>query len=150
MTEFTIRMFCHLVVSTKGRQPLLTPSIRPRLYSYLKGLARDYRFPLIEIGGTANHVHILLMAPTEVSLDTVIMWIKSGSSRWMNMTFPSDPPFRWQEGYAIVTIGESEVPALRRCICNQEEHHRTESFEDEYRRFLTEHGIEFDEDDLFD
>ena len=51
----------------------------------------------------------------------------------------------WQEGYGAFTAANADKDRLIEYIVNQEAHHKTESFLDEYRRLLNEAGIKFDE-----
>ena len=50
-----------------------------------------------------------------------------------------------QEGYGAFTYSILEKEMIINYIKNQKEHHRKESFEDEFKRLLIENGIEFDE-----
>ena len=75
--------------------------------------------------------------------------ISRGSRERTRRTLKTQPAFprfeSWQDGYGAFTISDREKQGVIEYIKGQEEHHRRESFLDEYRRMLTEHGIEFDE-----
>jgi REP element-mobilizing transposase RayT len=58
----------HCVFSTKERRPLITPSLRERLWPFLGGIARQNHMKAVEIGGVADHVHILLSLPATFSV----------------------------------------------------------------------------------
>jgi len=58
---------------------------------------------------------------------------------------PALAAFAWQRGYGAFSVGPSDLDALRDYIDTQEEHHRTVTFQEEYRGFLTKYGIAYDE-----
>ena len=80
-----------------------------------------------------------------MALSKAVQLIKGGSSHWMKETFPKVTGFAWQDGYGAFTVSQSQLDAVREYIRNQEEHHRTRSFAEEYRAFLERHQVEFDE-----
>ena len=143
-------LFYHVVFSTKHREPTITADIRPRLWEYLGGAVRGEGGIPILVGGTADHVHLLVTLRQNKSLADFLRQIKANSSKWVHETFPNAGGFWWQGGYGAFTVSHSGIDAVRSYIANQEEHHRARTFQDEYRDLLTRHGIEFDEKYLWD
>ena len=137
-------LYYHLVFGTKGREPLIIPETRLRLWDYLGGIVRSQGGVPHAIGGTADHVHILASLPKDKTLPTVLREVKAGSSHWVHVTFPC-PRFAWQEGYGAFTVSVRGLPSVKAYIARQDEHHREVSFEEEFRSFLAEHGVEYDE-----
>jgi REP element-mobilizing transposase RayT len=140
----------HLVFATKERRPLLVPEIRPRVHAYLGGAVRDEGGTALLINGTADHVHILARLRQDKAISDVLRDIKANSTGWIHRTFPELQAFAWQGGYGAFTVSTSQVPRVRRYIENQEEHHRTQTFEEEFVALLKKHRIEFDERYLWD
>jgi hypothetical protein len=97
------------------------------------------------IGGVADHVHLLLGLPPNVAPARAIQLIKGGSSAWIHQSFPELRNFGWQEGYGAFSVGISQVPDTITYIQQQDEHHRTRTFQEEYRSFLREHYMSFEE-----
>jgi putative transposase len=135
--------FIHCVFSTKERRPLIPADRAAELYAYLGGIARGEGFSLISAGGTANHVHLLLVLPASNSLAHALQKLKGSSSRWMG------PGFCWQEGYGAFSVSPSQVEIVRGYIQNQEEHHRKRDFEQEFIALLRNCGIDYDERYVF-
>ena len=135
----------HVVFSTKERRPTITPELQARLYPYLAGIARANRFHALEVGGTPDHVHLLLALPATMPIAKAVQLLKGGSSRWAHETFPREQLFAWQDGYGAFTVGVSGVARTTTYIRAQAAHHRRRTFQDEFREFLTKHGIEWDE-----
>ena len=138
------RILLHVVFSTKGRARLITPDLEPRLHAYLGGIVRDEKGVACEIGGTGNHVHLLVSWRTDESVAGLVRRVKGGSSLWVHQTFPGLQAFAWQEGYGAFSVSESRVERVREYISNQAEHHRVATFEEEFVALLKRHKIEFE------
>lgn len=135
----------HYVFSTRSRQKVISPELRERLWPYLGGIARENDLKALAVGGTDDHVHILVSLPARVSVSKAIQLIKGGSSKWIHDTFAGHRDFAWQEGYGAFSIGISGAEETIHYIDAQEEHHRAKTFEEEYLAFLRRHDIEYDE-----
>ena len=140
----------HIVFSTKHRDPSITPELQPRLYEYLGGIVRSQGGQLVAAGGIPDHVHLLMRLNQQHAVADVMRVLKANSSGWVHETFPQLRNFAWQTGYGAFTVGLSTMARVKRYIANQEEHHKQESFQDEFRSFLTKHGFEYDERYLWD
>jgi REP element-mobilizing transposase RayT len=135
----------HVVFSTKDRALSITAEIRERLWEYLGGIVRGAGGIPIQIGGTDDHVHLLVTLRQEPAIADFMRELKAGSSAWVHDTFPAAADFRWQTGYGAFTVSHSAVPSVKEYIAGQEEHHTKMSFPDEFRTMLIKHGIVFDE-----
>jgi putative transposase len=134
----------HIVFSTKNRQPFLTPELLEAMHRYLGGCIRSIGGSALEIGGIADHVHILAALKPTHRLSDVLCDIKKGSSRWIREE-KGCSSFHWQDGYAAFSVGRTELDRAQRYVANQAKHHATKAFEDELRELLRAYGIEFDE-----
>jgi len=141
-THFSLHY--HVVFSTKERHPWIEPGWRDDLHGYLGGCVKTLRGMPVEIGGVADHVHLLLGLRATHRLADVVREIKTVSSRWIHEELRV-PRFGWQEGYGAFTVSRSNVPAVRHYIATQAEHHKKRRFEDEYLDLLKKHEVEFDE-----
>ena len=150
MPQSLSRVLVHLVFSTKNRVPLLIPAIRAELHPYLAVVLKNDNCPSLQVGGVEDHVHLLFALSRTRSMAQVVENVKTSSSKWLKTKSPFLADFHWQNGYGIFSVGRSEVDGLIHYIRHQEEHHRTATFQEEYRRFLVEHQIEFDERYVWD
>lgn len=145
MGQSLVQIYIHIVYSTKNRQPLLKdPTHRERLHAYLAGVCKNQSSPAIIVGGAEDHVHLLCRLGKTVDIAKLIRELKKESSEWAKSEL-SIPNFYWQTGYGAFSISPSHVEALKEYIANQEEHHRKESFQDEFRRLCKKYGVEIDE-----
>src|SRR5205823_854709 len=140
----------HLVFSTKNREPWLTATYAQRAYDYIGGTLRGNGCSLIAAGGMPDHVHLLVSMSREMSTAEAVRIIKSNSSRWIHDTFPELRAFAWQAGYGAFAVSFSNIPAVRAYLSDQENHHRQQTFQDEFREVLRKHEIEWDERYVWD
>ena len=99
----------------------------------------------IEIGGVADHIHILLSLPSTVALAKALQLIKGGSSKWVHDTFPEHRLFGWQVKYGAFSVSVSQLDKTVQYIKNQAEHHRKMTFKEEFVALLKKHRIAYDE-----
>ncbi len=144
------RLFTHVVFSTARRAPLLGDDIRSRVHAYFGGIIRELGGTAMAIGGTTDHLHVLLQLGSDANLADCLRIAKTNSSRWIHEKWPNHRDFAWQRGYAAFTVSASNVDAVIRYIAGQEEHHRKVSFEKEFLTFLRKHGVAFDSNHVFD
>ena len=150
MPQSLALIIVHLVFSTKDRQPLLGASIRSALHAYLATVARNAGCECYRVGGAADHVHLAVRFSRTLTMADLVEELKTSTSKWLKTQSPELAAFAWQRGYGAFSVGPSDLEALRAYIDKQEEHHRTRTFQDEYRAFLTKYGIEFDERYVWD
>jgi putative transposase len=132
----------HCVFSTKGRRGIIPTTRQTDLWAYLGGSARKNGFKALAVGGTDNHVHVLVSLPSTMALAKAVQLLKGGSSKWMNDSGATG--FAWQEGYGGFSVGISQQADTIGYIHSQAEHHHKRGFDEEFRAFLKKHGIEYD------
>ena len=137
-------LHCHIVFSTKDRHPFIADAWRGRLHEYLGGLIRAAEAIPEAVGGTADHVHLLVGLRATHALATLVQDVKQASSHWIHETI-AVKNFAWQPGYGAFTVSVSNCAAVREYIANQIEHHRTKTFQEEYVTFLNKHDVAYDE-----
>jgi len=142
--------YYHCVFSTKERRPLITPGLQERLWPYLGGIARQNEMKAIEIGGVADHVHILLSLPSTLSIAKAMQLIKGGSSKWVHESFPEHRLFGWQVKYGAFSVSVSQLDKTVQYIQCQAEHHRKMTFQEEFLALLKKHRVIYDERYLWD
>jgi putative transposase len=135
----------HFVWSTKNREAALNADLRDRLWPYLGGIAKATKMKALVIGGTADHLHMLISLPATLSVAKAAQLLKGNSSKWIHETFPKMRSFEWQEGYGAFSIGVSGIHVTTQYIQNQTEHHRKRSFREELQAMLRKHGFNYDQ-----
>jgi REP element-mobilizing transposase RayT len=150
MAHSFANLLYHIVFATKYRESWLNDEIRSRLWPYLGGLVKNEDgIPLI-INGIADHVHLLVKLHQDSSISAFVRAIKAKSSGWIRKNFPIGDTFVWQTGYGAFTVSQSQAPRVRAYIANQEEHHRKQPFDAEFRALLRNHGFDVPEELIWD
>lgn len=150
MPQSLARLHIHLVFSTKGRAPVLSDEIREALHRYMAVVLQNLGCPAVLINSVEDHVHLLFDLARTVPISKAVEEVKKASSKWLKAQATAFSHFSWQAGYGVFAVSESNVEAVRGYIANQREHHRTKTFQEEYRQFLERHRIAFDERYVWD
>ena len=150
MPQSLTKLYAHLVFSTKHRQPWLDGAIRPKVHAYLASALRDQGSPWVVIGGVADHVHLLFEMGRMRSPAELVEHAKRESSKFVKTLGEEYTSFYWQRGYGMFSVSPTLRGEAESYVRNQEEHHKTRSFQDEFRALLTRYEIPFDERYVWD
>ncbi|MGA2905221.1 MAG: transposase [Candidatus Korobacteraceae bacterium] len=134
----------HCVFSTKDRLNLIRNP--DELWRYVAALAHAKNIHVIAAGGTANHLHLLILLPQTMTLAKAMQDLKANTSRWLRET---NKGFQWQEGYGAFSVSQSQRATVSEYIANQADHHRTRTFEQEFLALLRKSGISYDLEFVF-
>lgn len=140
MPQSLARITVHITFSTLGRDPRIFDL--DAMHRYIGGICRERGCPSLIVGGVADHVHLLLELSRTETVAELVKEVKRSSTLFRKK---EDPSFAWQRGYGAFSIGRSEVDRVREYIVRQPEHHAKVTFQDEFRALLTEFGMEWDE-----
>ena len=132
-------IYLHVVFATWSRRPSLTPSLRPRVHSYLAATARNLGISDVHVGGHDDHVHVLGRFAPVSAPSSIIGQLKHSASQWARHEIA--PDFQWQRGFSAFSVSRDRVDAVVRYVRRQEEHHRTATFRDELEKLLRDHGV---------
>jgi putative transposase len=128
MSHTYSNLLTHVIFSTYARAPEIADVIRGDLHAYLGGIVRELRGTALAIGGTRDHVHMLLQLPCELAVADCLRVVKTNSSLWVHEKWPERWRFAWQTGYGAFSVSESSHKQVVEYIERQEEHHRKMSF----------------------
>jgi REP element-mobilizing transposase RayT len=135
----------HIVFSTKDRHPWLTGAVRTELHAYLATVARNAGCECFRVGGVADHIHLAIRLSRTIAIAKLVEELKTSSAKWIKAQGPGFRNFAWQTGYGVFSVSPNDIAALTNYIDSQETHHAKHTFEDEFRKFLKQYGIEWDE-----
>ena len=150
MSHSYSRLLFHIVFSTKDRQRVIVPDIRPRLHAYLGGIVNGMKGTALTIGGIDDHVHLLASLHPTTNIADAVRLLKCNSSGWVHGEWPQRADFGWQAGYGAFSVSQSAVEDVTFYINGQEQHHRKMTFQEEFLLLLKKHGIEYDERYIWD
>lgn len=144
------QIYIQIVFAVKGRENLITQEKREELHKFITGIISNREQKLLSIFAMPDHVHILIGMKPNIAISDLVRDIKAGSSKFINDSKWINGKFNWQEGYGVFSYSKSHLDNVIKYILNQEEHHKKQTFEEEYHSFLEKFEIEYDEKYLFE
>ena len=144
------QIYIQVVFAVKGRQNLISKDWKDELYKYITGICTNNQQKLIAINGIADHIHILIGLKPAMALSDLIREIKTSSSKFISEKGWIKGNFNWQEGYGAFSYAHSQLDSVIAYIQNQEIHHQTKTFKEEYLAFLDKFDVSFEERYLFE
>ncbi len=120
------------------------------MFKYVAGIIKGKNQKPIIVNGVEDHVHILVGLKPAMSISDLVREIKNNSSNFINAQKFLKGKFAWQEGYGAFSYSHSQIDTVYRYIANQQEHHRTKTFKEEYIDFLQKFEIEYKDKYLFE
>ena len=142
MSHTYAAQFTHVIFSTKDRRDLIPLELQPRLAAYIAGIVRKLGSEPLAIGGTRNHLHIVLKLSPNTRLAEAVQKVKANSSRWLG---EQGLKFEWQRGYGAFSVSPSMLRLVKAYVENQQEHHRARTFDEEFLALLRKSGVRFEE-----
>ncbi len=150
MPQSLSKVILHIIFSTKDREPWLDSKLRTRMHGYLATICRELGADFVHVGGVSDHVHIMTILPRTVSQAEFVEQIKKVSSKWIKGVDARYRGFFWQRGYGAFSVSPSLLKVVLKYIEGQQKHHRTRTFQEEYRELLRKHAVDFDERYVWD
>jgi len=122
------KLYVHCIFTPKGRESLLTNSIREKVHKYIYGIIVEKKCYPVAINGTKDHIHLLIGFPPTIAISDLIRDIKRSSTLFINDQRKTYLKFKWQEGFGGFTVGYRELDHVYKYILNQETHHSKTTF----------------------
>ena len=144
MSSTHLSLHYHIVFSTKERRELIADEWQNRLHKFVGGCIKTLGGIPEAIGGTRDHVHILIGLRATHRLADVVKAIKVASSKCIHDEL-NHKLFSWQNGYGAFTVSVTQIENVKNYILNQEIHHRKKNFQEEYIGILKQANVDYDE-----
>jgi REP element-mobilizing transposase RayT len=144
------QIYIQTVFAVKYRNAVLDKAWRSQLFGVIGNLINETGCKTIIVNGVEDHVHCLVGLKPAVSVSELMKTVKAKASKYVNDHKLTTHRFEWQEGYGVFSYRQSDLDSIFKYIQNQEAHHKTQSFHDEYLNFLNEFIIKYDEKYTFE
>ena len=144
------QVYLHFVFTVKGKQNLLLPKHNDELQKYITGIVQNRKQKLLAINNVSDHMHLFVGFGTTITMADFMEEVKAISSKFINTKGWIRGRFEWQRGYGVFSYSRSQIDDVIKYIMNQQEHHKKQSFKEEYIDLLKKFEIEYDEKYLFD
>jgi REP element-mobilizing transposase RayT len=136
-------------MAVKYRQSLIQPEWKAQLHKYITGIVQNHDHKMLAINSMPDHLHLFIGFRPRQPLSDLMRLVKGESSEWINLQQFTPAVFRWQEGYGAFSYSRSHVQRVINYVLNQETHHRKQTFLEEYRQFLDQFEVDYDERYIF-
>ncbi len=136
-----VKIWVHAVWTVKNREPVISQENRKALFTHIHNNALEKEILMETVGGYHNHVHCLFRLKNDQTIEKIMQLIKGESSYLFNKHVDNHPKLAWQKEYFAVSVSESQVNTVSNYIQNQEEHHRTKTWDEEYNEFIKTYGF---------
>lgn len=144
------QIYLQVVFAVKGRDSLISASWEEELYKYISGIVRNKEQKMLAINGMPDHIHFFIGMRPSCCLSDLVREIKKSSNDFIKEKQLSKFRFQWQEGYGAFSYSHSHLDNVISYIQNQKEHHKKQTFRQEYLDFLQKFQVEFKEEYLFE
>lgn len=145
MANTFTQIYLQFVFAVENRISLIMPEWKNELYKYITGIVQNNKHKLIAINGTSNHIHVFVGYKPHQLIPDLLQDIKGDSSKWINTKQLVYGNFQWQEGYGAFSYSHSHIDRVVKYIMNQEAHHRSKTFREEYLELLDKFAVPYDE-----
>jgi len=149
MADTYVQAYFHLVFAVKNRQALIEKSWKNELEKYITAIIQNNGHKLIAIGSVPDHIHIFIGYNLNQTIPMLVEDIKTSSNHWIKHKKLTRLKFIWQRGYGAFTHSHSNVDAVAKYVLDQEGHHITRTFREEYHKLLQLHKIDYDNKYVF-
>ncbi len=150
MANTYTQLYTQYVFSVKGRDNLIKESFRDELEKVICGIITNQKCKTYAIYCNSDHTHIFIGMHPTISPSKLMEQVKSGSSNWINEKKILHGKFAWQDGFGAFIYSKSQIDAVVKYVLNQPEHHKKQSFKDEYLSFLKKFDVDYDPKYLFE
>jgi len=149
MSTFS-QIYIQIIFAVKNRNALIDSTWEERLYQYITGIVQNKEQKMLAINGIPNHIHFFIGMKPSCCISDLVREVKKSSNDFINENKFSKHKFYWQEGFGAFSYSHSQIDAVVKYVLNQKEHHKKQTFKDEYIQFLQNFNIKYDEKYLFD
>jgi len=143
------QIYLQTVFAVKHRMSVIDKSWRSTLFGVIGNLINEANCKTIIVNGVEDHVHCFVGLRPVVSVSELMKTVKAKSSKYINDHTLTPERFEWQEGYGVFSYSQKDVDTIYKYIQNQEEHHKSQTFREEYLDLLKEFNVEYDEQYIF-
>ena len=150
MANTYTQLYIQFVFAVKRRENLIDESFRVELEKVITGIITSHKCKTYAIYCNPDHTHIFVGMHPNISPSKLMEQVKSGSSKWVNDKKIILANFSWQDGFGAFTYSKSHIDNVVKYVLNQPEHHKKQSFKDEYLLLLQKYDVEFDPKYVFE
>lgn len=140
-----VKIYVHMVWGTLNHERILHREFRLKLFNHFVERANELDIVICKLNIQPEHVHNAFNLPSTKTVADVAQAFKGESSAWINDNNFLKGKFRWQRGYGAFSVSASQLDVVERYVKNQDEHHKRQTFAEEYKQWAIQYGVWDDE-----
>ncbi|MEP7149294.1 MAG: IS200/IS605 family transposase [Acidobacteriota bacterium] len=144
------QIYIQAIFAVKHRASLIHREWKEELFKYIGGIFRNKDQKLLAIGGVEDHIYLLFGLKPSIAISDLVRDVKSDSTEFINKKRFVRGKFFWQEGFGAFSYSRSQLDAVGKYVLEQETHHASRSFKEEYVSLLDRFEVEYEDRYLFD
>ncbi|HRZ98213.1 MAG TPA: transposase, partial [Paludibacter sp.] len=129
-------LYTHFVFTTLHRLPLIVEENRIRIEKYITGIVKNNNCKMYAIYANPEHIHFLISRAPDIDEEKIASIVADSSGRFINDNKLSVGKFEWQMSCSAFSVSKSEVDKVCKYILGQKEHHKKQTFQEEYDEFI--------------
>jgi REP element-mobilizing transposase RayT len=150
MANTYTQIYIQIIFSVKNRESFIPKTKKEELHKYITGIVENKKCKMLSINSVPDHIHIFIGLHPSISISELVKSIKIASNDKINDDKWIRSKFEWQGGFGAFSYSKSQIDTVCKYIQDQEEHHKHQSFREEYIQFLEKFGIEYNPKYVFD
>lgn len=129
-------LYTHFIFTAFLREEVILNKNRERIEKYITGIVNNNDCQLYAIYANPEHVHFLVSRSPGIDEEKLAGIIADSSANFINKNNLCVCNFQWQMSCSAFSISKKEVDHVCKYILNQPEHHKKQTFKDEYDSFI--------------
>ena len=150
MADTFTQIYIQIVFAARNRDALIQPEWEEDLFKYITGIVHNKDQKILAINGTKDHIHFFMGMKPTCCISDLVREVKKSSVSYIKEQQFIKGGFYWQDGFGAFSYAHSQLDHVIRYINNQKQHHKTKTFQDEYKALLKAFNIEFKNEYLFE
>ena len=118
-----LQVYYHVVWSTQQRRDAIRGEFEAELFASILVAAQRLGATVHAIGGTTDHLHVVLSIPPAIAVASAIGQLKGVSAHLANRRSDVAGRFAWERGYGLFTLGPRQLARAVAYVKGQKEHH---------------------------
>jgi len=144
------KFYIHIVFAVKNRQALLEKSWRHLVFKYISAVINRRGHFSLAVNGVQDHIHIFLDFNGKELIEDLVREIKKSSNAFIRNNNLCASKFEWQSGYGVFSYSYKQKDMIIKYVLNQEEHHKKQTFRQEYINALKSYEVDYNSKYVFD
>ena len=129
-------LYTHFVFTTQDRFPCIVEIYRERIEKYITGVVNNHKCKMYAIYANPEHVHFLVSRDPAMIEKELADLIAKTSEIFINNNKLCKGKFYWQPSCSAFSVSKRDIDKVCKYILNQPEHHKKQTFAQEYDSFL--------------